>query len=230
MLISVPISETAHAILEAAPHMRKGAVLAEISSVKSETYEALKAAAQLGVAPLCIHPMFGASAEELGDKTVVILPVKEPDEEWELARQLFPNVKLTPSVPSTHDRCMATLLSLPYMMNLAFASVVGSMDMPLLRKLAGPTYAVQIALSQSVVQEEPSLVRELVSRNRFSIELMESLKKALIELQRASENCENFKELHRGLQKSMGADPDYVTADTRRYRVFKAMMDRNTLD
>jgi len=59
VLISVPISETAHAILEAAPHMRKGAVLAEISSVKSETYEALKAAAQLGVAPSASTPFSG---------------------------------------------------------------------------------------------------------------------------------------------------------------------------
>jgi hypothetical protein len=60
--------------------------------------------------------------------------------------------------------------------------------------------------------------------------LIESFKSALEELQRALESCESFKELHRRLQESMGADPDYVTADPRRYRAFKAMMERNILD
>ena len=229
VLVSVPISETARVILEAAPHMRKGAVLAEISSVKSEPHEALKAAAGFGVTPLCIHPMFGPSADELIDKTVVVLPVADTNREWELARRLFPRARLTVSDPTTHDRCMAALLSLPYLMNLAFARVVEGMDVQLLRELAGPTYVVQMALSQGVVQEESSLVRELVLENRFSCDLIESFKGAIKELQRALEDHEGFKQLHRSLQESMGADPDYVKAELRRYRAFRAMVDAKSL-
>ena len=53
-------------------------------------------------------------------------------------------------------------------MNLAFACVMANGDLPLMKELAGPSFEVQIAVTQSIIGESPELIRSLINDNMFS--------------------------------------------------------------
>ncbi|WP_415283676.1 prephenate dehydrogenase/arogenate dehydrogenase family protein [Candidatus Nitrososphaera sp. FF02] len=58
VVVCVPVKHTPSVIKQCARHMKAGASLAEISSVKDRTLPALKKTRN-DVLKLCVHPMFG---------------------------------------------------------------------------------------------------------------------------------------------------------------------------
>jgi prephenate dehydrogenase len=153
-------------INEVMPHTKSDTIISEIASFKSKTIPALKRSGGLG--PLSIHPMFGPDIATFQGETIAVVTVNDSVKEMETARALFPESKLVPLDPETHDRCMASILSLPYFMNLAFASVMADGDLPLMKELAGPSFEVQIAVTHSIIGESPELIRSLINDDMFS--------------------------------------------------------------
>lgn len=224
VLICAPIVETPEIISEIAPHMRKGAVLAEVSSVKERVVKALREAASIGVQPLCIHPMFGPTAESMKDETIAVIPVIEVDGETDLAASLFDEAKIVVVEQEEHDRLMAIVLSLTYFMNLAFARVLREADIISVKRLAGTTFTVQLAVAESIVSEDPGLVASLLRDNRYTEGLLEGfISEAEIVRRLIEERSENFDCLYDSLRASFRRDPDYHEADERRRRAFEAL-------
>ena len=147
-------------------HTKSDTIISEIASFKTKTIPALKRSG--GLRSLSIHPMFGPDIATFQGETIAVVTVNDSVKELEAARALFPESKLVPLDPEAHDRCMASILSLPYFMNLAFARVMADGDLPLLKELAGPTFEVQMAVTQSIVGESPELIRYLINDNVFS--------------------------------------------------------------
>jgi prephenate dehydrogenase len=167
-VICTPIKETCKTIKEAAPYMKPGATLCEISSLKTKTATALGESQRWGIQPLSVHPMFGPDVMELENQTMVIIPIINPGNEVKQAKALFPGIEAVVTDAETHDSNMAMILSLPYFMNLVFARVLPLDDLALLRRLAGSTFTVQLAVTQSIVEESPELIESLIVENRFS--------------------------------------------------------------
>jgi chorismate mutase/prephenate dehydrogenase len=159
-------------IEEVTPYTAPDAILSEIASFKSKTVPALKRSD--GPTPLSIHPMFGPDIATFQGETIAVVTVNDSAKEMEIARSLFPESKLIPLDAEAHDRCMASILSLPYFMNLVFARVTADGDLPLMKELAGPTFEVQMAVTQSIVGESAELTRSLINDNVFSLPLLQS--------------------------------------------------------
>jgi prephenate dehydrogenase len=153
-------------ISEVEPHKGPDTIICEIASFKTKTIPALRQFG--GVRPLSIHPMFGPEITSFKGETFALVTVNNSSEEMETAGTIFPEAKLVPLNAESHDRCMASILSLPYFMNLAFARILAEGDLSLMRKLAGPTFEVQISVTQSIVGESPDLIRSLINDNVFS--------------------------------------------------------------
>jgi len=158
-------------IAEMGPPKDPGTIVCEIASFKVKTIPVLRQSG--GVRPLSIHPLFGPEIPSFKGETFAVVTVKDSSDEMEAARTLFPEAKLVPLDAETHDLCMATILSLPYFMNLAFARILAEGDLPLMRELAGPTFEVQTSVTQSIVGESPDLIRSLINDNAFSWPLIE---------------------------------------------------------
>jgi len=151
-------------------HTKSDTIISEIASFKAKTIPALKRSG--GLEPLSIHPMFGPDIATFQGETIAVVTVNDSVKEMETARALFPESKLVPLDSETHDRCMASILSLPYFMNLAFARVMANGDLQLMKELAGPSFEVQIAVTQSIIGESPELIRSLINDNIFSWSLI----------------------------------------------------------
>ena len=112
IIVSVPISVTAEVIRNTVKHMKKGACLMEIASLKTGIHEALLEAASHGFDVLCVHPLFGPSVDNLDGKTVAVIPVMDIECEKAIAARLFPGATLEVVDVCEHDRLMSVILSL----------------------------------------------------------------------------------------------------------------------
>jgi prephenate dehydrogenase len=165
VMICVPISQTALTIRKCATQMKPGAILAEISSIKHQSYEELKKIPD-HIKPLCIHPMFGPAAPSINSMKILIIPVRDKLKELRVSRNLFDGaiIKIVHDA-KTHDVSMSVILGLTYFTNLAFASFLSKKDLLSFERISGTTFRIQSLLSGSVLLDDPDLIVALLSKN-----------------------------------------------------------------
>ena len=168
VLVSVPVQKTPQAIKDCAKNMKDGAIIAEISSVKSKTFAALKKA-PINLRPLCIHPMFGPGATKKVGIRVVLVPVRNEKIELQIAKEIFENanVMVLPNAKQ-HDKSIAIVLGVTYFANIVFAKVMLSGNISALKQVSGTTFALQSLLAESIFTEEPELVIALIRENIYA--------------------------------------------------------------
>ncbi|HEY6757422.1 MAG TPA: prephenate dehydrogenase/arogenate dehydrogenase family protein [Nitrososphaera sp.] len=168
VLVSVPVQKTPQAIKDCAKNMKDGAIIAEISSVKSKTFAALKKT-PINLRPLCIHPMFGPGASKKVDIRVVLVPVRNKKIELQIANEIFENANVT-VLPNAkqHDKSIAIVLGVTYFANIVFAKVMLSGNISVLKQVSGTTFTLQSLLAESIFTEEPELVIALIRENIYA--------------------------------------------------------------
>lgn len=168
VLVCVPVQKTAELIAKCAKEMKKGSSLAEISSVKSGTLPALKKVRK-DLSVLCLHPMFGPGADGAKSLKMLIVPVRDGEGEHHAARQMFSGMAIsTIADAKIHDRSIAAVLGLTYLVNIAFAGVLAKEDLRALKKVSGTTFGVQSMIAESVMTDEPELVTALIQENPYT--------------------------------------------------------------
>jgi prephenate dehydrogenase len=169
VLVCVPVQKTPQAIRECAKNMKDGAIIAEISSVKSKTFAALKKI-PINLRPLCIHPMFGPGASKKVEARVLLVPIRDEKIEVKIANEIFENanVMVLPDARQ-HDKSIAIVLGLTYFANMVFAKVISSgNNISMLKQVSGTTFGLQSLIAESILTEEPDLVIALISENIYA--------------------------------------------------------------
>jgi prephenate dehydrogenase len=166
VLVCVPTKTTPVMIHECASKMKPGAILAEISSVKQQTSMALKKISSK-IKPLCIHPMFGPGRKDLKQMKILLIPVRNEENELKILNEIFeeaivvviPNAKI-------HDELIAVVLGLTHYINMVFAGTISKQDLSYLRDVTGTTFEIQSLLAASIMTEEPDLLISLLLENQ----------------------------------------------------------------
>lgn len=223
VILCTPIQNTPKIIQEVSAVMKKDAILCEITSLKSKIVPSLKLAmSKESIQPLSIHPMFGPDADTLDKKNIIIIPIVNIEKEKKLIRLLFPNTNLIITEVEAHDSFMASILSLPYFMNLVFAKTLPLDQIKLLKQLAGPTFSVQLALSQSIIGESPQLITSLINENIFAKKTMlQFINESKYLLRILKNNPNKFEKNCLKLQEVMSQDPEYQFAREKRHDFIK---------
>ena len=165
VLVCVPVKTTPQIIEECASKMKSGAILAEISSVKRRSFEALKKI-RTGIIPLCIHPMFGPGKTNLKQMKILMIPVSNEQNELKISNKIFDGSLITVIRDSNvHDRLIAIVLGLTHFMNIIFANFLSKQDLSYLSEIAGTSFEMQSLLMASILTERPSLVVDLLIEN-----------------------------------------------------------------
>lgn len=166
VLVCVPTKTTPVMIHECASKMKPGAILAEISSVKQQTSMALKKISSK-IKPLCIHPMFGPGRKDLKQMKILLIPVRNEENELKILNEIFeeaivvviPNAKI-------HDELIGVVLGLTHYINMVFAGTISKQDLSYLRDVTGTTFEIQSLLAASIMTEEPDLLISLLLENQ----------------------------------------------------------------
>lgn len=163
VLLCTPTRRTPEIIRLIAKEMRRGAYLIDISSEKSKVISSLSRI-PAKINPLCIHPMFGPGIRSLKKRNIISIPVRDAKSELAVAKNLFPGANFVTIDAAEHDKKIATILGLPHLINLCFASVTSKTSRSqLTEKMSGPTYKVQRTLAEGIMSESPDLIETIIS-------------------------------------------------------------------
>jgi len=225
VMVSVPIPVTSRVIDDICPHMKKGTVISEISSLKSGVVEALVEAAKLKVRPLSLHPLFGPGAQKLRGRKIALVPIIDSEAEKNMAEELFPEAEIVVVNAEEHDRVMALVLSLPHFMNVIFASVIGEEDLKTLKKLGGTTFMLQLTLAECVMTEDPSLQATIQMDNKYVSRYLddflskaETIKKWIVD-----KDVEKFTRFCDRVENLLSKDVDFSEAYKKMYKVLEIL-------
>lgn len=163
VLLCTPTRRTPEIIRLISKEMKRGAYLIDISSEKSKVISSLsKIPAKIN--PICVHPMFGPGIRSIKKRNIISIPVRDAKRELAEAKKLFPGASFVTIDASEHDKKIATILGLPHLINLCFASVVSKDSRSqLTEKMSGPTYRVQRMLAEGIMSESPDLIETIIS-------------------------------------------------------------------
>jgi prephenate dehydrogenase len=223
VFISVPMEDVVDVIQEVVPNMKSMSVLCEISTMKTNVFDALTELSSQPVRPLSLHPLFGPGATSL-KKRFAIIPVSDQDAERNLAAELFPESEVIVVEKEDHERIMALTLSLPYFVNMILASMVQDEDIQLMEELSGTTFALQFLLTGSIMSHSSRFHTALHNENKYALEILSNFRSTIErELNLLSQDRKAFEESYQTLQAKFGDRVNLESKYEEMYRVLNVM-------
>ncbi|MFQ5712056.1 MAG: prephenate dehydrogenase/arogenate dehydrogenase family protein [Candidatus Geothermarchaeales archaeon] len=222
-LISVPLGSTPYVILDVAPYVGRGKVLAEIASMKRETVEALRTVSGRGFKPLSIHPLFGPGVKSFSREKMAVIPVLSAEAEVEEARAIFPECRVFPVDVETHDLSMSMILYLPFLMNLGFAATITEGDVENLRMLAGPAFGLQLLMCESTLSQDPKLYFSILEQDGQARELIRLLVENMKRLSEARLEEEELEKFVEDLREKLGRESKLRESYEKMYRIWEIL-------
>jgi len=179
VIISVPIRETRAVIEQVGPHVRKDALLMDVTSIKTDPMAAMLSATEASV--LGTHPMFGPGVHTYQGQRVVICPGR--GEAWlDWARQMFSarGLTITETTPKEHDAMMAIVQVLHHfktqVLGLALSSLGVSLEETL--RFTSPAYLLETYVTGRHFAQSPELYGPIEMLNPDSKRVTEAFQEA----------------------------------------------------
>ncbi len=179
VLVAVPISKTPEVIKSLAGQVQRGALLSDITSVKSDVVKVMQTI-EAKVELVSLHPLFGPGATSVKGKDFVVVPVKPGKRYAALKHRLIElGARVTEMEAEEHDRLMAITQCMTHFVLLAYLDALKSMKgLKQAEKLRTPMFATLLDLAKSVLAGNPELYGELQVRNRYARVVRSSLLEA----------------------------------------------------
>ncbi|MEM4447116.1 MAG: prephenate dehydrogenase/arogenate dehydrogenase family protein [Candidatus Jordarchaeales archaeon] len=230
VLVSVPISAVPEVVKKISPHVKRGAIVFDVASVKGKIPEVLR---EEGVAhgykAASLHPMFGPGAKGIEGNKIVVIPLEGFEETAKWLADYFAEegAEIIFSDAETHDRIVALTLALPHFVNIFFALLLSDLNVnpEELRKFSGTTFSVQFTLSESVLQENPNVYAEIQMENEKFKHVLERGKAIFEALSQVvySGNKEKFTELFSKAREWTQGDRESREAYRKMYQIIEAL-------
>lgn len=219
VLVSVTIEKTVEVIKQVAPLMRPGSLIMDVTSIKSEPVQAMKAYAPEGVEGLGTHPMFGPSMPSMRGQTIILTPVEEKTGPWlneisSLFQSDGAHVELLDA--AEHDRIMAVVQALTHFAYIGIGSTLKALqfDVENSRRFMSPVYEIMIDFVGRILDQNPELYAS-IQRNPQAASVRQSfLSQCMMLCEKADcgdmegfkqmmiEAAEHYGETHQALERS----------------------------
>lgn len=158
LIISVPIPSVKQVVREVAGHLREGAALMDLTSVKQGPMKAMLAAFKGDV--VGTHPLFGPGEDSIAGRTMVLCPGR--GERWfnwlkELLEHAGARVKV--ATAAEHDRLMAVVQGLSHFTLIALGMAIRELGVPAedLEDFATPTFTTLHKLTRHLLSQDAAL-------------------------------------------------------------------------
>ncbi len=170
VIISVPIENTCETIKEVAPHVKPGALLTDVTSVKIEPCRAMLRFANREAEIIGMHPMFGPRISSLEGQLILLCPIRT--EKWlNFLIKFFENrkAKVHITTPEEHDRIMSVVQGLTHFAYLSVASTIRELgiDVKESRKFSSPIYELMLDMICRITGQNPKLYANIQIHNPF---------------------------------------------------------------
>ncbi|MEM2875132.1 MAG: prephenate dehydrogenase/arogenate dehydrogenase family protein [Candidatus Hadarchaeales archaeon] len=169
ILVAVPISETPRVVRSALGFMKTGALLVDISSVKSEVVEVMKEfKGRIELAS--VHPLFGPGATTLRGKDVISVPVKTGRWYRWLKQFMVKNgATFTEMDAEEHDRLMSVIQSLTHFTLISYLASASTLkEYCKTGKIRTPIFEELRELAKCLLRGDLKMYGEIQVHNRYS--------------------------------------------------------------
>lgn len=168
VILSVPIAVTIEVIKQVAPHLKPGACLIDVTSLKSGPLRAMLEHTAPEVEVIGTHPMFGPTVKSLLRQVVVLCPGR--GDVWlPWLRQFLESqgaiIKLT--TPLHHDKMMAIIQVLRHFVTIAMGKCLETLDVDLDESLefTSPIYRLELAMIGRLFAQNAGLYADIEMQN-----------------------------------------------------------------
>ena len=184
IIFCIPVNEIIKIINGKTISFKHGAIIMEISSIKSDIHKVLSnISINSNVTTLCIHPMFGPGSSISATNKIIYIPVdrNKSKNEKDILNEFFPSFeKIIIKSPEKHDLAISVIISLIYFINLVFSKFIVEISnskefqfegnlIHFLKKISGSTFKIQSLLSESILTDDVSLFLTLFIDNDKSL-------------------------------------------------------------
>ncbi len=169
VLVAIPISKTPEAVKSFAGVAKRGALLADVASVKTEVVKAMRSI-RAEVELVSLHPLFGPGAASVKGKDIVVIPVRAGNRYRYLKRTLkMMGARITEMDANEHDRIMAISQCMTHFVLISYLNAIKSIKwMKQAEKLSTPMFSSFINLAKAILAGNPELYGELQVHNKYA--------------------------------------------------------------
>lgn len=174
VILSVPIAVTVEMAKKVAPHVRPGACLMDITSVKRAPLAAMLDSAPDSVDVVGAHPMFGPHGIDF-DRQKVVLCRGRGETAFERVKKLFEafGAETIEATADEHDAQMALIQVLVHEKTMVLGSVLERLKADLGRSLqfASPIYRSEMAMIGRMFSQRAELYADILTANPDALRL-----------------------------------------------------------
>ena len=181
VILATPTEVTKTILRKIEPHLSRGCLLVEISSIKEPVRATLQSMKRRGIAVLSIHPMFGPGIKNLAGKTIIttLLPRHRNAAKRFLSLFRMEGAKIIRSDFDQHDKYVSITLALPHFMNIAMVNTLRTCGFGpnQLRGVAGTTFRLQLLIAEALYKENFGNEASILMDNKQSLRILKTFVK-----------------------------------------------------
>jgi len=209
LIISVPIHVTINIIKELAPHMKKGSLLMDVTSVKTQATYTMNKYIPEGVESIPTHPVFGPRTPGFEGQVIVLTPLKKG--KWYPKIYNYfksKNMRIIETDCKHHDNMMGIVQVLTHFsyISTAYAMEKLKVDIKETEEYESPIYNIMIDTIARIVSQNPFLTYSIQEENINGENIRQKFYEAVLELKKvlSLKDQEKFKEITIKSTKNMG--------------------------
>jgi chorismate mutase/prephenate dehydrogenase len=168
VILAVPIDITAEIARKVGPHVRPGACLMDITSLKKRPLAAMLESTPETVGVVGTHPMFGPHGTDFDRQKVVLCPGRDP-EAFARVKRLYEafGAETIEASAEEHDEQMALIQVLIHEKTIVLGSVLERLKANLGRSLqfASPIYRSEMAMIGRMFSQRAELYADILTAN-----------------------------------------------------------------
>jgi prephenate dehydrogenase len=179
IIVSVPIGVTQAVIREVGPHMKKEALLMDLTSLKADPVRAMLEASASEV--IGLHPLFGPGVQSLEGQNVVLCPARGG--RWiPWVREVLGKggANLIETTPERHDEIMAVVQALNHLNTLVLGLSIreAGISQEELERFSTPLFRARLEAVENLFSH-PQLYAEIIAGNPHASDILELHERAI---------------------------------------------------
>ncbi|OWT32377.1 prephenate dehydrogenase [Methanobrevibacter sp. 87.7] len=209
LVISVPIHVTIDVIKKLAPHMKKGSLIMDVTSVKTQATYTMDEYIPEGVESIPTHPVFGPRTPGFEGQVIVLTPLKKG--KWYPKIYNYfksKNMRIIETNCKHHDNMMGIVQVLTHFsyISTAYAMEKLKVNIKETEEYESPIYNIMIDTIARIVSQNPFLTYSIQKENINGENIRQKFFDAVLELKEVltSKNQKKFIEIANKSTKNMG--------------------------
>lgn len=177
IILAVPIDAVSDVMTEISPHLKKGSLLMDVTSVKEKSAQLMNKYTGDGVEVIPTHPLFGPRVRSLDGQVVVLTPVKKGKWLEKVSKYLEnENARVIITTPQNHDKMMSVVQGLTHFVYISLAATIERLhiDVKDSRNFASPIYNLMVDMIARIVAQNPYLYYSIQKENQYVKEAREA--------------------------------------------------------